>query len=89
MARVVIVFEDKEATGGPHVDITLESTDPPLPIAKVTDPRWRAELEGDEDLDVENATSAQVMARMAVGEVAGHSKAAAIMVRPPGWEAPA
>lgn len=56
MARVVVVFEDKEATGGSHIDMIVESTDPPLPIATVTDPRWRAELEGDEDLDVENAT---------------------------------
>lgn len=88
MARVVIVFEDKDAVGGPHIDITVESADPPLPIAKVTDPRWLAGIDGDSDLDVENATSAQVAARMAVGEVAGQAKAAAIMVRPPGWKAP-
>lgn len=88
MARVTVVFEDKEASGGPHIDIVVES-DPPLPIAKVTDPRWRAGLESDEDLDVNRATKAQLAARMAVGEVAGQAGAALIMVRPPGWEAPA
>lgn len=80
MAKVTVTFEDQQMSGGPHVEIRLES-DPPLPITKITDPRHLAELEGDEDLDMDRATVAQVAARMAVGEVAGHSKAAAIMVR--------
>lgn len=81
MARVVITIEDADLTGGQHIEVTVEST-PALPIAKVTDPRHLAELEGDEDLDVDRATPAQVAARLAVGEIAGHSRAALIMVRP-------
>jgi hypothetical protein len=82
MARVTIVLEDSELTGGAHIEITV-SSDPPLPIMEVTDPKWLAGLGGGrQDLDIEKATPAQAAARMAVGEVAGHAQAAALLVRP-------
>lgn len=80
MARVTMILEDHEASGGPTVYITIAS-DPPLPITTITDPRWLAEIDGDRDLDMAAATMAQVAARMAAGEVCGAAKAASIFVR--------
>lgn len=77
MARVTIILEDQPASGGPFVKITIES-DPPLPIARITDPQWLAEIDGDQDLDMERATGAQMAARLAVQEVADAARAAAI-----------
>lgn len=80
MAKVTITIEEQELTGGTHLQVTIES-DPPLPIAKVTDPKWLEQLEGDEDLDMTKATQAQIAARLAVGEITGQSRAALVMVR--------
>lgn len=82
MARVTITLEDHQMTGGEHVAITVES-DPPLPIARVTDPLWLAEIDGEHDLDMDVASSAQVMARLAVQEIADASRAAAIFASEP------
>ena len=83
MAKVTVVFEDGELSGGPHVEITMES-EPHLPIARVSDPKWLAGLGGGQrDLDMEAATPAQAAARMALGEVMGHARAAALIVRSP------
>lgn len=82
MAKVTITIEDAVATGGPHLEMRLES-DPPLPIATVTDPKWLELIApGDKDLDVDQATQAQLAARMAVGELMDSaSGAAALIVR--------
>lgn len=80
MSKVTITIEEQQLTGGTHLHIELES-EPPLPIAKVTDPRHLAELEGDLDLDMERATQAQLAARMALGEIIGHAETALVMVR--------
>jgi hypothetical protein len=83
MARVTVTFEDRQLLGQPDVEVRIESADPPLPIATVTDPRWIDGLGGGtRDLDLDAATPAQAMARMAVGEVAGHARAAKLVVRP-------
>lgn len=80
MARVTITLEDQLMSGGVQVAITVES-DPPLPIARVTDPLWLAEIDGYYDLDMDAASSAQVCARLAVQEIADASRAAAIFAR--------
>lgn len=81
MAKVTITLEDQQMTGGEHIEITVAS-EPPLPVAKVTDPLWLAELGGEEqDLDMRRATPAQIAARFAVGEVAASAHDAAILVR--------
>lgn len=77
MARVTIILEDQPMSGGNHLAITVES-DPPLPIARVSDPLWLAGIDGDQDLDMDRATGAQVAARLAVQEIADASDAAAI-----------
>lgn len=77
MAKVTITMEDA-AAGNIAIEVRSE---PPLPIATVTDPRHRAELGGgDQDLDIDRATPAQVAARLAVGEVAGSVRTAQLMV---------
>lgn len=84
MAKVTITLEDgpvpEDGDAREHVEITIES-DPPLPIAKITDPQWLELIDGDEDLDMDAATAAQVVARGAIGEMAGQMRAATIMVR--------
>jgi hypothetical protein len=80
MARVTIIFEDQPMTGGGHVEVTV-SSDPPLPITRITDPQWLAEIDGDQDLDMKQATNAQIAARLAVQEIAGAAGTAAIFAR--------
>lgn len=80
VSKVTITIEQQELTGGTHLHVTIES-EPPMPIAKVTDPKWLELLESDEDLDMEKATQAQLAARLAVGEIAGQAEAALVMVR--------
>lgn len=84
MAKVTITLEDGPVPDGgdarEYVDITIES-DPPLPIAKVTDPQWLELIDGDEDLDLDVATAAQAVARGAIGEMAGQMRASSIVVR--------
>lgn len=77
MARVTITIEDADD----GLAIELES-DPPLPLATITDPRHLAELGGySEDLDLSAATTAQAAARLAVGEVMGSSRTAKLITR--------
>lgn len=79
MATVTITLTD---TGPDQFETRVES-DPPLPIRRVTDPKWLAELGGeDRDLDVDAATPAQVAARLALGELMGSLKTSKLIVRP-------
>lgn len=82
MARVTITLEDQLMSGGPQLAITVES-DPPLPIARVTDPLWLAEIDGEHDLDMSAASQAQVAARLAVQDLADAARAAAIFAQRP------
>lgn len=80
MAKVTITIEDAVATGGPHLDVRVES-DPPLPIATVTDPKWLELIApGDQDLDMGRATQAQLAARLAVGEIMDAALAASALI---------
>lgn len=79
MAKVTITIEDA-AEGTDQLDIRVES-DPPLPIATVTDPKWLALIApSDQDIDMDRATQAQLAARLAVGEIM-NSLEAALVVR--------
>lgn len=80
MAKVTITIEDA-AAGAEQLDIRVES-DPPLPIATVTDPKWLALIApGDQDIDMDRATQAQLAARLAVGEIMNSLEAAELVVR--------
>lgn len=80
MSKVTITIQDEQLAGGTNLLVVVES-DPPLPIARVTDQKWRSIIEADYDLDMQRADQAQIAARLALEELVGSGKAAAVMVR--------
>lgn len=80
MSKVTITIEDEQLAGGTNLLVVVES-DPPLPIARVRDQQWRSLIEADYDLDMERADQAQVAARLALEQMVGSAKAAAVIVR--------
>lgn len=80
MSKVTITIEDEQLSGGTNLVVVVES-DPPLPIARVSDQQWQSLIEADYDLDMDRADQAQVAARLALEQLVGSSKAAAVIVR--------